>query len=65
MQKVSQQLSWKQTEINSKSNRGAECHMSCAADGHVNYRYLDTPERFARMKNLHSVVRKQNAQIKY
>ena len=65
MQKVSQQLSWKQTEINSKSNRGAECHMSCAADGHVNYRYLDTPERFARMKNLHSAVRKQNAQIKY
>ena len=38
--------------------------MSCAADSHVNYCYLDTPEKFARMKNLNSVVRKQNAQIK-
>jgi len=38
--------------------------MSCAADSHANYQYLDTPEKFFRMKNLHSVVRKQNTQIK-
>ena len=38
--------------------------MFCAADSHVNYRCLDTPQKLARMKNLHSVVRKQNAQIK-
>ena len=31
---------------------------------HVNYRYLDTPTRLERMKNLHSLVRKQTRQIK-
>lgn len=33
-------------------------------DSHVNYRYLDTPAKMKRMKSLHSLVRKQNRQIK-
>ena len=37
---------------------------SYEASSHVNYRYLDTPGKLQRMKNLHSKVRKQAAEIR-
>jgi len=36
---------------------------SCSASSHTNYRYLDTPEKLLRMKNLHSLVIKQRKQL--
>ena len=34
------------------------------ASSHVNHRYLDTPTKLRKIKNLQSLVRKQNRQIK-
>ena len=35
----------------------------CATDSHTNFRYLDTPEKFERMRNLHKLVRSQQKRI--
>ena len=35
----------------------------CDPDSHVNYRYLDTPEKFERLRNMHRLVRKQGRQL--
>ena len=35
-----------------------------AASSHVNYQYLDTPTKLRKIRNLHSLVRKQSRQIK-
>ena len=40
-----------------------EC-ASYEASSHVNYRYLDTPAKLQRMKNLHLKVRKQASEIR-
>ena len=38
-------------------------HNKCATDSHTNFRYLDTPEKFERMRNLHKLVRSQQKRI--
>ena len=38
-------------------------HDRCATDSHTNFRYLDTPEKFERMRNLHKLVRSQQKKI--
>ena len=35
----------------------------CAVDSHVNYRYLTTPEKLLRMRNLHTMVRLHQKKI--
>ena len=35
----------------------------CATDSHMNFRYLDTPEKFERMRNLHKHVHSQQKKI--
>ena len=37
---------------------------ACAVTSHVNYRYLDTPQKLQRMKNMHATIVKQKSQIK-
>ena len=36
---------------------------SCSASSHTNYRYLDTPEKLKRMKNLQALVTKQRKKL--
>ena len=36
---------------------------SCSARNHTNYRYLDTPEKLKRMKNLQALVTKQRKKL--
>ena len=38
---------------------------SCDPSSHTNYRYLSTPEKVERLKNLHDVVRSKERQIQY
>jgi len=35
----------------------------CDPDSHVNYRYLDTPQKFERLRNMHKLLRKQERQL--
>jgi len=35
----------------------------CDPDSHVNYRYLDTPEKFERLQNMHKLLCKQERQF--
>lgn len=37
---------------------------ACEVDSHVNYRYLDTPQKLKRLRNMHEVIVKQKSQIK-
>lgn len=50
-------------KLRSTSNRPLKQDTSDPSS-HVNYRYIDTPTRLTRIKNLHSLVRKQIRQIK-
>ena len=36
---------------------------SCSVSSHTNYRYLDTPEKLKRMKNLQALVTKQRKKL--
>ena len=38
-------------------------HNKCATDSHTNFHYLDTPEKFERMRNLHKLVCSQQKRI--
>ena len=38
-------------------------HDRCATDSHMNFRYLDTPEKLERMRNLHKLVHLQQKKI--
>ena len=38
-------------------------HDRCVTDSHTNFRYLDTPEKFERMRNLHKLVHSQQKKI--
>ena len=38
-------------------------HERCVTDSHTNFRYLDTPEKFERMRNLHKLVHSQQKKI--
>ena len=37
---------------------------SCDVSSHVNYCYLDTPQKLKKMKNMHSTITKQKVQVK-
>ena len=37
---------------------------ACEVDSHVNYRFLDTPQKLQRLRNMHAVIVKQKSQIK-
>ena len=42
----------------------ARVEAACTASSHVNYRYLDTPQKLQRMKSMHATIVKQKSQIK-
>ena len=44
-------------------NSSQSDHNICATDSHTNFRYLDTPEKFERMRNLHKLVCSQKKKI--
>ena len=50
--------SWLKNLSSSKSD-----HDRCATDSHMNFRYLDMPEKFERMRNLHKLVHSQQKKI--
>ena len=47
-----------------RNHSEAQDDLSYEASSHVNYRYLDTPGKLKRMKNLHLKVRKQAAEVR-
>lgn len=42
----------------------AKLEAACTVSSHVNYRYLDTPQKLQRMKSMHATIVKQKSQIK-
>ena len=50
--------SWLKNLSSSKSD-----HDRCATDSHIKFRYLNTPEKFERMRNLHKLVHSQQKKI--
>lgn len=47
-----------------KSRLDTEMEAACKVDSHVNYRFLDTPQKLQRLRNMHAVIVKQKSQIK-
>ena len=43
---------------------GAQMEAACEVSSHVNYRYLDTPQKLKRLRNMHTVIVKQKGEIK-
>ena len=47
-----------------RSRSDTQMEAACEVDSHVNYRFLDTPQKLQRLRNMHAVIVKQKSQIK-
>ena len=53
------------SKLRSLKNQSQEkLEVACATSSHVNYQYLDTPQKLQRMKSMHATIVKQKNQIK-